>query len=60
MPLKQGYSQKTISENIETEIKRGHDPKQAEAMAYNEARKSKAQSKDSMRLNPFKLNNPFL
>lgn len=41
MPLKQGSSQETISQNIATEIRHGHDPKQAAAIAYREAGESK-------------------
>jgi len=41
MPLKQGSSQETISQNIATEIRHGHDPKQAAAIAYATARKAK-------------------
>lgn len=37
MPLKQGYSRKTLSDNIATEIKAGRPPKQAEAIAYRVA-----------------------
>ncbi len=40
MPLKSGYSQKTISTNIGTEVKAGRDPKQAAAIVYSQARKS--------------------
>jgi hypothetical protein len=40
MPLKKGYSRKTMSDNIATLIKEGKPPKQAEAIAYSEARKA--------------------
>jgi uncharacterized protein len=46
MPLKPGYSEKTISKNIGELINAGHKPDQASAIAYSNARKSK-QSKDS-------------
>jgi len=38
--MKRGYSQKTISENIQREIERGHPQLQAEAMAYESARQA--------------------
>lgn len=41
MPLKKGKSKKVISENIRTEMHHGKPQKQAIAIAFSEARRSK-------------------
>lgn len=52
MPLIKGpkaKSKKSISKNIATEIRAGRDPKQAVAIAYSLAGKSKPKKKDDKR-----------
>lgn len=45
MPLKQGYSQKTISDNIRKLMAEGRSREQAVAIALSESRKSKMKRK---------------
>lgn len=45
MPLKSGKSKQAISDNIATEIRSGRPKKQAVAIAYSKAGKSKKKKK---------------
>ena len=45
MPMKKGYSPKSVSSNIKREMKAGKPQKQAVAIALNVARKAKAKAK---------------
>jgi len=45
MPLKQGYSKKSVSSNIKREMASGKPQKQAVAIALSVAKKAKAKAK---------------
>jgi hypothetical protein len=45
MPLKKGYSKKTIAKNIRTEMHHGRPQKQAIAIAMSTARKARRSRK---------------
>lgn len=49
MPLKKGYSKKTISKNIRAEMHAGRPQKQAIAIALDVARRAKKKAKKKKR-----------
>lgn len=49
MPLKKGYSRKSIASNIKNEMKRGRPQKQAIAIALETARRAKKKARRKKR-----------
>lgn len=48
MPLIKGYSQRSISKNIQELIRSGYDPNQASAISYDVARKARKRAGKSV------------
>ncbi len=44
MPLKKGWSKKTIQENTQREIKAGKSPSEASAIAHSKAKQSRSEA----------------
>lgn len=49
MPLRKGYSRKSVSSNIKREMRAGKPQKQAVAIALSVARKAKARARKKKR-----------